>query len=612
MFKKSLSKSLLAFGFLSAVLSTEDAFSQALNKKTASDKAENANFPDRKKDQWAVGLHVGNLSISGDVKSKNPSLGYGLDIRKSFGHTFSLRGYALFGNAQGRDLRTTGQVRNLYKTNPALTPYITANRYFVYNYRTNITDLSLQGVISLNNLNFYRKSSKWNLYMFAGIGAMTYSTKVDALNANNQIYDFSSVNFKDLSQKEIKKELAKIFDGTYESEGPSFARDYNEILWNVTARLGTGVQYKMGKNYALGLEYSFSRTSDDYLDTRAFTSAPDNTLTNTKGFDNYSFINATFEYRLGNAQTSLWWENPLEPAYKELAESKEKIKSITADDDKDGVPNYVDQEPNTPSDAQVDSKGMSLDSDKDGVPNHLDAEPFSPDPKNVNEKGESVNKLVLDKNAPVDTNNLLDPRNPKSIYYGAGNSGDEYYDEGDGGDDNGENGGNNGGNNSGNNGGNNTGGKGGKAGFGKGTVCNPTNLPMVHFDLNRFYIKPEFNAALHEVAMMMIACPSIKIVVTGHTDNRENAEYNKKLSYNRATKVTDYIISKYGINADRFIVKYDGESAPMVPGLPDSWSPKYDFRQYLNRRVEFRIAKPGETGSAKPAAPNKMNAGKDY
>jgi hypothetical protein len=32
----------------------------------------------------------------------------------------------------------------------------------------------------------------------------------------------------------------------------------------------------------------------------------------------------------------------------------------------------------------------------------------------------------------------------------------------------------------------------------------------------------------------------------------------------------------------------------------------------LNRRVEFRIAKPGETGSAKPAAPNKMNAGKDY
>jgi len=607
MFKKSLCKSLIAFGFLSAVFSSEVAFSQALNKKTASDKAENANFPDRKKDQWAVGLHVGNLSITGDVKSKNPSLGYALDVRKSFGHTFSLRGYALLGNATGRDLRTTGSIRTLYKTNPALTKYIAANRLFVYNYKTNIKDFSLQGVISLNNLNFYRKNSKWNLYMFAGMGAMTYNTKVDALDASGNIYDFSGVDFDKLSQKEIKSKLADVFDGTYESEGPSFTRDYNDIKWNVTARLGTGLQYKLGKNYAVGLEYSFTRTSDDYLDTRAFTSAPDNTLTNTKDFDNYSFVNATFEYRLGKAQTSLWWENPLEPAYKELAESKEKIKNITADDDKDGVPNYVDQEPNTPADAQVDSKGMSLDSDKDGVPNHLDAEPFSPDPKNVNEKGESVNKLVVDRNAPVDTNNLLDPRNPKSIYYGAGNGGDEYYDEGDGGD-------NTGGDNAGgdNTGGGNNSGKGGKGGFGKGTVCNPTNLPMVHFDLNRFYIKPEFNAALHEVAMMMIACPSIKLVVTGHTDNRENAEYNKKLSYNRATKVTDYIVSKYGISADRFMVKFDGESAPMVPGLPDSWSPKYDFRQYLNRRVEFRIAKPGETGSAKPAAPNKINAGKDY
>jgi outer membrane protein OmpA-like peptidoglycan-associated protein/opacity protein-like surface antigen len=576
MFKKSLSKSLIAFGFLSAVFSSEVAFSQALNKKTASDKAENANFPDRKKDQWAVGLHVGNLNVTGDVKSKNPSLGYALDVRKSFGHTFSLRGYALLGNATGRDLRTTGSIRSLYKTNPALTKYIAANRLFVYNYKTNIKDFSLQGVISLNNLNFYRKSSKWNLYMFAGMGAMTYNTKVDALDASGNIYDFSGVDFNNLSQKEIKSKLADVFDGTYESEGPSFTRDYNEIEWNLTARLGTGLQYKLGKNYAVGLEYSFTRTSDDYLDTRAFTSAPDNTLTNTKDFDNYTFVNATFEYRLGKAQTSLWWENPLEPAYKELAESKEKIKNITADDD------------------------------KDGVPNHLDAEPFSPDAKNVNEKGESINKLVVDKNAPVDTNNLLDPRNPKSIYYGAGNGGDDSYDEGDAGDNTG--GDNAGGNNT---GGNNSG-KGGKGGFGKGTVCNPTNLPMVHFDLNRFYIKPEFNAALHEVAMMMIACPSIKMVVTGHTDNRENAEYNKKLSYNRATKVTDYIVSKYGINADRFMVKFDGESAPMVPGLPDSWSPKYDFRQYLNRRVEFRIAKPGETGSAKPAAPNKMNAGKDY
>jgi len=606
MFKKLLSKSALTFGFISAVLSSEVAFSQALNKRTATEKTENANFPDRKKDQWAIGLHIGNLSIAGDIKSKNPSLGYALDVRKSFGHAFSLRGYAMYGNALGRDLRLTGS--KIYRsTIPTLKPYIDQNKPYVYNYKTSITDLSIQGVVSLNNLNFYRKSNKWDLYMFAGVGAMTYSTRIDAFGDDNKIHDFSKVDFTK-SQKEIKKELANIFDNNYETEGPSFTRDYAQgqsFNFNVVARGGTGVQYKMGKNYAIGLEYSISRTSDDYLDTRQYTFAPDGSLTNTTDFDNYHFINATFEYRLGNRPISFWWDNPLEPAYKEISENKEKIKNITTDDDKDGVPNYLDQEPNTPADAQVDSKGMSLDSDKDGVPNHLDAEPFSPDPKNVNEKGESINKLVVDKNSPVDTNNLLDPRNPKSIYYGAGNGGDNYEgDEGDEGDVN------NGNPNSGNSG--NNGGKGGKGGFGKGTACNPNNLPNVHFDLDRYYIKPEFNAALHEVAMMMVSCPSIKVVVTGHTDNRESSSYNQKLSYNRVMKVTDYLTSKYGISSDRFIVKFNGESTPMVPGLPDSWSPKYEFGQYMNRRVEFRVAKPGEAGISKPSAPNKMKAGRDY
>jgi OOP family OmpA-OmpF porin len=604
MLKKPFSKGLLILGIASSMAVSNSVLAQPLNKKTASDKVENVNYPDRLKDQWAVALHVGNLSISGDVRSVVPALGYGIDVRKSLGHALSIRGYAMHGNALGRDIRTTGS--GIYKTNPAIngvsdpnSNYIAAKKKFVYNYQTTITDLSLQAVISLNNLNFYRKQSKWDMYIFGGFGAMTYGTKVDALDANGKMYDFSTVNFVNSatnSNKDIKNNLNKIFDGTYETAGPSFIVDNKVNKWNSVARVGTGVQYKMGKNYALGLEYSFTRTADDYLDTRAFTGAPDGTLTNTKDFDNYTFVNATFEYRLGNAQTSFWWTNPMEPTYKEIAESNEKVKGITSDDDKDGVPNYLDQEPNTPADAQVDAHGMALDSDKDGVPNHLDAEPFSPDPKHVNEKGESINKLVVDKNAPVDTNNMLDPRNPKSIYYG--NGGDSY----EGGD---EEGGdvNNGGNNSSN------GKNGGK--FGKGSVCNPTNLPMVHFDLDRYYIKPEFNAALHEVAMMMIACPNIKIVVTGHTDNRESAEYNRKLSYNRVNKVTEYIVNKYGIDANRFIVKFDGESAPMVPGLPDNWSPKYEFRQYLNRRVEFRIAKPGETGTAKPSAPNAMKAGRD-
>ena len=48
------------------------------------------------------------------------------------------------------------------------------------------------------------------------------------------------------------------------------------------------------------------------------------------------------------------------------------------DSDADGVIDAIDQEPNTPQDVEVDTKGRVLDSDRDGVPNHKDKEPYNP------------------------------------------------------------------------------------------------------------------------------------------------------------------------------------------------------------------------------------------
>ena len=48
------------------------------------------------------------------------------------------------------------------------------------------------------------------------------------------------------------------------------------------------------------------------------------------------------------------------------------------DSDTDGVPDYLDKEPNTPAGARVGSSGSTLDSDGDGTPDHLDKCPFQP------------------------------------------------------------------------------------------------------------------------------------------------------------------------------------------------------------------------------------------
>ena len=42
-------------------------------------------------------------------------------------------------------------------------------------------DLSLQGVVNLNNIRFHKAKTGVNFYVFGGLGGMIYETKVNAL-----------------------------------------------------------------------------------------------------------------------------------------------------------------------------------------------------------------------------------------------------------------------------------------------------------------------------------------------------------------------------------------------------------------------------------------------
>ena len=104
--------------------------------------------------------------------------------------------------------------------------------------------------------------------------------------------------------------------------------------------------------------------------------------------------------------------------------------------------------------------------------------------------------------------------------------------------------------------------------------------------------------------------PEMKVVAIGHTDVRLSDDYNKVLAYKRADAAINYLVAKYGLPRDRFILQYDGEVLPMVPNLPDSHSiPKQtEMDQYINRRVEFRVATTSDMSMDRPIGPD---AGKD-
>jgi len=57
--------------------------------------------------------------------------------------------------------------------------------------------------------------------------------------------------------------------------------------------------------------------------------------------------------------------------------------------------------------------------------------------------------------------------------------------------------------------------------------------------------------------------PGFKIEVSGYTDNIGSKSYNKKLSYQRARSVLEYLIKK-GVGKDLLIAKGYGEENPVV------------------------------------------------
>jgi outer membrane protein OmpA-like peptidoglycan-associated protein len=114
-------------------------------------------------------------------------------------------------------------------------------------------------------------------------------------------------------------------------------------------------------------------------------------------------------------------------------------------------------------------------------------------------------------------------------------------------------------------------------------------LEQPKFDFNKAAIKKESDSLLTEVAKLMTEHPEIKKVrIEGHTDNVGSADYNKKLSQQRADAVMKWL-SSHGIAADRLKAVGMGKERELVPNTTEA-------NRALNRRVEFHIEEQDTTG----------------
>jgi OOP family OmpA-OmpF porin len=86
-------------------------------------------------------------------------------------------------------------------------------------------------------------------------------------------------------------------------------------------------------------------------------------------------------------------------------------------------------------------------------------------------------------------------------------------------------------------------------------------VDKVYFDFDKTKIKPEFLPALDDVAAVLNANPSVKMTISGNTDDIGTPAYNMGLSIRRANAVKAYLASK-GVDADRVSVIGYGEDRP--------------------------------------------------
>jgi len=110
----------------------------------------------------------------------------------------------------------------------------------------------------------------------------------------------------------------------------------------------------------------------------------------------------------------------------------------------------------------------------------------------------------------------------------------------------------------------------------KGSVA----IHGILFDTGKATIKPESAAAIAPIGDLLKSTPALKLEIQGHTDNVGAAAANLKLSQDRAASVKAYIVSTFGVAADRLTTAGFGDTKPVGDN-------KTDAGRSENRRVEL-------------------------
>ncbi|MDQ6758932.1 MAG: OmpA family protein [Acidobacteriota bacterium] len=104
----------------------------------------------------------------------------------------------------------------------------------------------------------------------------------------------------------------------------------------------------------------------------------------------------------------------------------------------------------------------------------------------------------------------------------------------------------------------------------------------VLFDTGRYTLKPGAREKLAKISGIVLAHPSLKLDVEGHTDSVGGDAYNQTLSEQRAKAVQDYLVAQ-GLNGGSVTAKGFGKTMPVADNNTAAGRQR-------NRRVELVVS----------------------
>lgn len=432
---------------------------------------------------WAIGGSLGLLYMAGDHSSFDPDS----EPMFSFNPALGLHATRYLNSAFGIRFDLNLPIGPLKGSNGLQTWETTS--YFDYAFSA-VGNLSALGV---RGRRFDRKSS---LLVIGGFG-MSHS-KSEVTQTDGTVVNWPS-------------------DGT-----------------TLEAFLNTGavLKYQLNTTWDLDLGISARFYMGDAVDGFTGTRA-------TNKSDMMFYPHVGVSYNFGNDKTeeaSVIYTNPLDDIFADVEQIRDGFDKLSTDDDKDGVNNYFDQDPNTPEGVVVDGSGKAVDSDMDGIADYMDEDPFTSKGARVDANGRAIDSDGdgvadhMDKEPNTPKGTLVNFKGMSVASTGNGGSGVGGY------------------------------------------------LPSVYFGFNSATVTAANQERLATIAITMKKNPNLKVTITGNADSRGTEEYNKNLSMRRAQAVVKQLVQVYGIDESRLTAEGAGADTPLAKG-----------NYSINRRADVNV-----------------------